>query len=186
MSSRTVTTAAQTEAQAAHKTVLCFVELDFLSGFVRVTNAGHDVAWNGFTWQGVGALGAVEPTVESNSLEAHGMTFSISGVDGTGIAIALGEHYQGRSAKMWLAFINAAGQIVVDPVQVFGGRMDQMSIADGNEAAISVTAESRLADWARPRLRRYNDADQQAEYPGDRGFEFIVDGANKEIVWGRG
>jgi hypothetical protein len=29
----------------------------------------------------------------------------------------------------------------------------------------------------------YSDADQQAIYPGDRAFEYVVDQSDKPVVW---
>ena len=49
---------------------------------------------------------------------------------------------------------------------------------------VSVTAESLLADWDRPRVRRYNAEDQRLYYPNDKGFEFVPSLVEKQIVWG--
>ncbi len=51
-------------------------------------------------------------------------------------------------------------------------------------ATIVVTAESRLIDWNRPRIRRYTDGDQQERFSGDLGFQFMSDASEKEINWG--
>ena len=59
-----------------------------------------------------------------------------------------------------------------------------MDIDVGATATITVNAESRLADWDRPRVRRYNHEDQQIDYPGDMGFEFVPQMATKELRWG--
>ena len=48
-----------------------------------------------------------------------------------------------------------------------------VAVVDGAEPRISLTCESRLVDLERAEVRRYTDADQQAEYPGDRFFEFV-------------
>lgn len=107
--SRTLTTAVQDALEAASVALAVFVELDFGSGFVRVTNAPHDLQWNGYTWTGLGKLGGIEPVEEGASLEARGVALRLSGVPVTGsgasenIAIALGEHYQGRDARIWVA-----------------------------------------------------------------------------------
>ena len=37
---------------------------------------------------------------------------------------------------------------------------------------VALTCESRLVDLERAEVRRYTDADQQAEYQGDRFFEY--------------
>lgn len=49
--------------------------------------------------------------------------------------------------------------------------MDQLTYQLGQTAALRLTGESRLADWMRPRVRRYNNADHQALHPGDKFFE---------------
>jgi hypothetical protein len=51
--------------------------------------------------------------------------------------------------------------------------MDVMEVTDGAEGRISLTCESRLVDLERAEVRRYTDADQQAEYQGDRFFEYV-------------
>lgn len=185
MATRTITSATNTAAQAAQATLILFVELDFSSGFVRVTNAAYNVVWNSLTWQGVGFLGAVREVRETLGIEATALQFSISGVDTANIGIALGEQYQGRSARMWGGCVDA-GAIVVDPVLLFVGRMDTMQIQDGDTASISITAESRLAAWSRPKIRRFSDSDQQKEFPGDLGLQYISELASgREIIWGR-
>ena len=75
--------------------------------------------------------------------------------------------------------------IVADPVLVFHGRMDVMNIEIGNTATITVTAESRLADWNRARTSRYTDEEQQRLYPGDKGLQYVAQTAEMELVWGR-
>jgi hypothetical protein len=50
-------------------------------------------------------------------------------------------------------------------------------------ASVTVRLENRLADWERPRLRRYTDEDQQRAHPGDKGFEFVTSTVDKDIVW---
>ena len=88
---------------------------------------------------------------------------------------------------MWLAFFDASGALIADPVQVFSGRVDVMQITDAGETAdIKLTAENRLVDFERPQeTRYYTDQDQQREYPGDKGFEFVTAIQEAVIVWGR-
>jgi hypothetical protein len=42
----------------------------------------------------------------------------------------------------------------------------------GGNSAVAIR-ESRLVDLERAEVRRYTDADQQAEYQGDRFFEYV-------------
>jgi hypothetical protein len=186
VSTRALTAGVQSAIASSQVTALMFVELDFASGFLRLTTAGHDVTWNGYTWTGVGLLGAVEAIKEDTALQANGIRLTLSGVDVAIIAIALQEAYQGRDARIWLAFVNDAGAIVADPLLVFVGRMDMMQVADGESATVILSLENELAAWDRPRVRRFTDADQQAEYPGDLGMQFVTEAAQRTVSWGRG
>lgn len=60
---------------------------------------------------------------------------------------------------------------------------DPPTYSGSGSAQIIVTAESRLAGWERPRVRRFNDADQKKQYPTDRFFEGMVEGVEVEVVW---
>jgi hypothetical protein len=81
-------------------------------------------------------------------------------------------------AEDWGGFIEA-------PVLLFDGRMDMVEVTDGGRiATIALAAENRLRDLERPRLRRYTSQDQQSEYPGDLGFDFVPELQELEIRWG--
>jgi len=54
----------------------------------------------------------------------------------------------------------------------------------GNVANVNITGESRLIDLEIARERRYTSEDQKIDFPDDKGFEFVADLQNKEIVWG--
>ena len=51
--------------------------------------------------------------------------------------------------------------------------MDTMEVTGGAKPSVALAYESRLVDLERAEVRRYTDADKQAEYPGDRFFEFV-------------
>lgn len=182
--SRSLTGTVQSALAAANVPAVVLCELDFSSGFVRLNSGGTALTWNSYTWEGIGKLGRVEVVREGESLEARGVELTLSGIPSAYVTTALTESYQGRSAQLWLAVLSADYAVLADPVPIFAGRMDNMSIAMGETANITVRCESRLADWDRPRLRRYNDADQQAEYAGDLGFAFVEQMVDKQIVWG--
>ncbi len=152
---------------------------------VRVNSAPYAIAWDGHDWLGAGLLGGVSPVEEGGALQMYGINLTLSGIPPEYIATALGSHYQGRDCKIWLAPLDAAMQIVADPVLVFSGRLDVMNIELGQTATISVSAESRLTDWQRPRISRYTHEDQKARYPDDKGLEFVAKTAEMEIIWGR-
>ena len=184
--SRDTTAAVDAALAADNVRWICFVKLEFDSGTHYYTNAPYNFTWDGQTWTGLGRLGSINPIHETDSLEANGLQLILSVVDSTIAALALSEHYQGRPGSVWLAPLSEGYGVLADPVLLFRGRMDAMPISLGKQANIGLTIESRLADWDRPRVRRYNNADQQAEYAGDRGFEFVEALVEKQILWGVG
>ena len=113
------------------------------------------------------------------------MLFRSSGIPPSYLSIALGDDYQGRDVKIYTGLLDEGHQLIADPALVFQGRMDYMSIAMAETATIAITAENHLANWNRPRVRRFNDKDQQDKYPGDLGLEFVEQMVEAEIVWGR-
>ena len=189
--SRDIGAAVQAAVASANVPMLIFVELDFDDEAVRVTNAPYTFQWNGYSWIGLGKLGGIEAIDEGSSLEARGIALQVSGVPVSGegdsefIEIALGEHYQGRDCRVWVAVLDDQFSIVGNPKLIFLGRMDDMDIVLGATATITLRAQSRLADLERPRVLRYNDATQQELYPGDRGLEFVEQMVEKAVVWGK-
>jgi len=171
--------------QADNVPLLVLVELQFASGTVRVCNAGYSFDHDGYTWTGLGNVGGISATAEGEDLEMYGITLTMSGVPPEMISLALSSGYQGRPATVWLAPLDSNYQLLSDPTIIFRGRMDTMPVEIGKEAIIQLSVESRLVDWERPRQRRYNHADQTSEYPNDKGFEFVPQMAEREIVWGR-
>lgn len=182
--SRDISAAVEAALDADRVRALVFVMMDFAGGVLRVNNSATTITWDGQEWLGVGRLGSIDAVSEGIGLEARGLSFRISGVPGSHVALALGEHYQGRDCKVWFAPLDESYTVIADPALVFFGRMDVMDIELGKTAAITVTAESRLADWDRPRVRRFNHEDQQIDYPGDKFFEFVPQMAEKELRWG--
>jgi len=189
--SRDLTAAVDAVLESANVSMLGLVELDFGSGFVRVTNAPYSFSWNGHDWLGLGRGGGIDQVDEGAGLEARGVALKLSGIpvsgegDSENIAIALGEHYQGRDVRIWVALLDDQFAIVPDPKLIFLGRMDNMEIEIGATATVVVRAENRLADLERPRVRRYNSGDQQLLFPGDKGLEFVEQMVDTSIVWGR-
>ena len=73
--------------------------------------------------------------------------------------------------------------IAADPIGPFLFKMDQLTYQLGQTATIRLTAESRLADWQRPRVRRYNNADHQVLYPNDKFFEHVEKQVEAVHLW---
>jgi hypothetical protein len=150
------------------------VELDFASGPFRAWTGLGPLNWAGKVFEGVGSIGAVGEVEETVELRAVRLTLALSPVPQEVADIALAERsFRLRPARLWGALLDAEGAFVADPFPLWAGLMDTMEVTDGAEPRVALTCESRLVDLERAEVRRYTDADQQAEYPGDRFFEYV-------------
>lgn len=183
--SRTTTGAFDTALAGDHVPLLVFIALDLELGMLRVTNCGQNLAWNGFTWLGMGRLGRVEAIRENSSIENDTLRLQLSGVPNDLIARVQAENLQKRDVTIWLAPLDDEYRVLADPVIVWAGRMDAPYIETEKTSTVVIFAQSRLGDLERARTRRYNDADQKAEYPDDRGFEYAEQMVEKTLPWGR-
>ncbi len=182
---RAITAAAKRATQKNTVRPVHLVRLDFDDAVVSLTDAPFNVVYDGIIFVGVGSLGRISPVDEDAEFTPHGVKIDLSGIPPEMLALGLSGHIQGRQALIHVAFLDVAHQIIYAPVEVFRGRMDAMDFHIGETATISLYAESRLTDWYRPRVRRYNHQDQQDLYPGDLGLEFVEEMVDREIFWGR-
>lgn len=159
------------------------VALDFPSGMARWNGSTLDIVIGGNTFLGLGALGSIGVIEEGAETRAYGLTVGITGVPRDAVALALTQEYQGRAATIWEVQLDANGQPIGTPPLAFRGRMDQMSVTLGDTASVTVRLENRLADWERPRVRRYTDEDQKRLFPTDKGLEYVTATVDKDIVW---
>jgi len=183
--SRDITTLNKDASKADVVTPILFVFMDFDSP-LYVNTSPYPFSFGGNEYLGVGTLGKIEAIEEGTNIQARNIRLQLSGIPPELITIALDEHYQGKSCIVYLGFLDSDHALIDDPFIVFSGLMDVMDINIGKTAEIMVTAENKLADWARPRISRYTNVDQQEKYPNDKGLEFVAEMADIEIVWGRG
>ncbi|MGD9538558.1 MAG: hypothetical protein AB7P52_11580 [Alphaproteobacteria bacterium] len=183
---RSLTEAAEAASLAAHLRPVLLVALDLASGPVRFSTADRTLSFAGEDYLAVGDLGRIAPFGEPTDLSVEGVAIELSGIPPSYIDVAMAENVQGRRARLWLGFLDEGYALIDEPVLIFRGRMDTMDIRLGETATVVATVENRLADWDRPRVRRYTHADQIARFPADKGLEFVSQAAEREILWGRG
>jgi hypothetical protein len=159
---------------------------EFDSGDLCAWTGYGDLTFGGDTYQGVGDLGGVDNVEETMDIRANGATVTLSGIPSSLLAIALAEPYQGRPATLYLAALNlTTGALIADPYPILSGRMDVMSIEEGADTAtISLTVENNLIELTRSKERRYTHEDQQIDFPGDLGLEYVAGIQEKPLNWG--
>ncbi|WP_152051833.1 hypothetical protein [Tautonia marina] len=183
---RDAATATLTAAEQDLILPVLFAKLEFDSGDVLAHSWLGEITWGGDTYLGIGQFGGVSPAGEPSDLSRSGLSLTLSNIPGAMGALVLGEYYQRRRATLYLGYLDQTTmQLVDDPVIVYRGRMDNSRIKqDGKTFTVTVNVESAFAAWDKPQIRRFNNAYQQSVYPGDRGFEFAEQAADKQVVWG--
>lgn len=182
---RGLTTAFKNETLADEVRPITLVELDFSGGAVNVWTGEGDLTWDSKTWTGTGTLLSIDSVSESTDIAANGVQLQLDGIPSALLSTILTEHYQGRSAVIYLAALNSSLAVVADPFILWKGRMDVMLISDGADSAtITMSAENRLIDLERQRERRYTDLDQKNFFSSDKGLEHVADQLDRELNWG--
>lgn len=156
----------------------------FASGPVYIWTGIGNLSWNGHTWTGIGSLGGLTPIDDGSTIEAKGITVTLSGIDPTLLAAVLGEFLLGEPMAVYLAGFNE-GVLIDSPIPMFVGRLDQPSVEIGAETAvISINCENRLIDMNTPGDRRLTADDQNRDWPGDLGMNFVYALQEKTWYWG--
>lgn len=162
-----------------------FVTLTFASGPVNIWSGVGTVTWQGKTWIGLGSLLGMTGFEEGTTVQARGITITLSGLDPSLLSGCMNDFRLGLPAGVYLGFY-VGGALNPNALTSWAGRMDQPSISlGGTEATIAINCESRLIDMDVPSDRRYTLQDQQMTWPDDLGFQFVQAIQEVNVTWGQ-
>lgn len=158
---RGLTGAVETAVDAEHVPFLIFVELEWPSGTLRMCNAFNTFPWNGFDWLGLGNLGRIDVIKEGAELQMYGIEMQLSGVNTQLAALALGDNYQGRAARLWFAPL---GEQSVQSGTAQAGSSTTLTLAVGASAVDGAYNGRllRLGDGRERRITGYNGGNKVA------------------------
>jgi hypothetical protein len=180
--SRDLSSDVKTASLAAVKNIAVLMEADFDSGSINLFGGYGTLTIGDRTYIGDHKLIQIDPAQETAEVQANNATIQLSGVQAGDIAISLDENYQGRPCRVKLAFFDSSNNLIADPVTMFAGRMDVMTVNDDPaNPVITMTAENEFIRMSVARQRNRTHEDQQIDYPGDRGLEFVAAMQNKTI-----
>lgn len=164
-----------------------FVQLQFKSETLYLWSGLYSTTWNGNVYEGAGPLLSITGISEDSTVEAKNVTISVSGIPSDVISLALTEVQRGLAAQVYFGLFEADGvTLIANPVLAYVGKMDQPTITDaGDTCTIGINVENVLVDMNRSVWRRYTDADQQMDYPGDLGCSFVPSIEEIQIYFGR-
>jgi hypothetical protein len=117
-----------------------FIRLTMPSNTYTFCNAAAPITVNSITFTNLGSLlqlSDIKRDVKANSSD---LSISLTGVDGTNIAIVLGSQIKGSQIEVWRGFLDSNNQIITSPTQQFfkryQGIVSNFSITeDWNEQA---------------------------------------------------
>ena len=162
-----------------------FVQIQFATTTAYIWSGVGSVTWNGQTWLGLGSLLGVGMIESAPTVEARGITITLSGLDPALLASTLTDFKAGMPVSV-LFGMYSGGVLIATPIISWSGRTDLPEVSyDGETATITIDCENRLADSNVPADRRYTHQDQQMTWPGDLGFQFVNATQEFTIFWGQ-
>lgn len=146
-----------------------------------------DLVFEGETYLGVGGLYGISDVEETTELAARGIKFSLSGVPLDMLSTALGQMRQGVPAELRLGlFMLTERTVIGTPTILFRGLTDVPEIDENPDSpVVSISAENRLIDLDRPRVRRYTTEDQKLTDATDKGFDYVPALQDTQVLFGK-
>lgn len=139
----------------------------------------------GVIYKGAYGLGTIS-AVQDKPGDISGITLELAAGSPAIIALALdgADEVQGTPCTIRTAIIDTNTYQILDAPVEWAGTLDTMSIGeDGTTAVVSVSAESKAVDLLRGTPRMYTDEEQTLINPADRCFKYVVDQADKPLIW---
>lgn len=158
---------------------LIMVHLDWPGGAIFAHSGAGPISYDGATWLGVGAFGAIQIPEESTGLGASSATLRLLGVPDD-IFDYLAAPIRNRLGRVLFGCVTqrAGNVLVADPVEVFAGYMDAMQYSARKSGAEVVHGiELRVATGPSARAAasvNHSHEDQVAVYPADTLFLNLI------------
>jgi hypothetical protein len=180
---RNLATANQAAVLSRGVELVLLVRLDFHAETVYLASTPFNLAWNGQTWLGVGALGKVSGVTEDTEVNAQATVLTISGVPTEFVSDALAVVTYGGLAQLYFGFLSQ-GALVTDPLPANLGLIDGPSFDIGDKTcSISISIESEMSDLQRARGGRLTTCDQRSRYPWDACCDIVSQIQDKLLLW---
>lgn len=163
-----------------------FVEIMFNTP-LRVSSLPDQYTLNGDVYTGRGNLGSISDSTENQDLDPQQIEIKLAGISDEALQLVDRTSYLNRDVTVRWGLLDDQGALLGDTTFIrFIGKTDEAKYNIEESAFITIIARDRLADWSRPRIEKNTNAEQQARFPGDKGFEFAAQVADKKIIWPRG
>ena len=165
-----------------------FVSLTFKSETCFIWSGIGTVYFNGQSWTGIGSLLNISTIEDGNTVDARGVSVTVSGLDPLMLGNCMSEFVLGKPAAIYMG-LYSGGNLIPFPITAWAGRTDQPTVnVSGKEVTITINLENRLVDMNIPGSRRYENSDQQmaapSGWPGDQCFAYTSSLLFRNLFWG--
>jgi len=184
MSERTLDANLKAGAESAEFNYIVFVKLAFPSGTVYVHNGVGTHSFGGDDYLGVGAFGSIEAMEESLELNSRPLNLTLSSITPEIIDAVKVDDVFGRDADIYVGVLTDDGQLQGTPDNWFSGHMETVQVVLGKTDGIRVRLQSRASRLKLRNNKRYTLEDHQAEFSGDKFFEFLTSLQDAQVNWG--
>jgi hypothetical protein len=181
-----------TQHTAAVVGVAWLAEMQFSASTLRLCTAPTNLVSGGFTWTGVGNLGAVGAVNESADTTTEQLTLKLSVVDQALLSSLIADpaSYRGRKVKLYLQLLTENWVVSGGPILRWSGVMNKVKVQRefSENQASSGSIELDCMRRGMDRARNYEGArmtlqQQQVLYPGDTGLRYMRELIAKPQVW---
>jgi hypothetical protein len=172
-----------------HAGMLYLVEMQFTSGTSRFTTWTHSITWDGQTWLGFGGVVGVSQLSEGTRLEYPVVEVALNVANPAVLALALGNaaEYRGKPIIIRRGVLDDELKFVELPEVVWSGKMDQARIKTGDgeadEGGVAMRCEVPGRDGRGVQSMRLNNAQHQAQWPGDTFLSRIERLTGQPVPW---
>ena len=161
------------------------VQFTLDSGDVNVWNGvGNFTGSDNNTYLGAGELLSISSIEETKELQSTNLTISISGLSEDVLGAVTSENMQNRFITLRMFFFHPETMDEINNVILFKGRIDGITILDGNTFSIVFSCENKLIDLTRPRNLFYTPETQQFLHTNDQGLDFVPQIQEQQLFWG--
>ncbi len=96
-----------------------FVRLTVQSNTYTFCNAAAPIGVNGITFTNLGSLLQISEIKRDVKATSSDLSISLTGIDGTNVALVLDSTIKGSKIEIWRGFLNSNNQIITTPTQQF-------------------------------------------------------------------
>ena len=151
---------------------------------IRLHSSIGEIEYDGNTYLGVGHFGGIDRVNESQFLQPERITLTLAGFPLQEGQVLGDIEYKNKRVQLTLLLYNKDTLQRIDAaINLFAGEADVLSVEYGDTVSYALTVSNELVAWKEGSNQVWSDRFQKYLYPDDRGFEYLTELEEKEIVW---